>query len=538
MLQDTLERLGAKDLSALLGEQSMRLLEQLNERNLTAYALADLVVRQFGPEHLLLDKAKRNEILQALPPAEAERLARLLGLEPGENPFAKITGIDYRRGTLNGNLLFKFFGCELPEVTGGEVFEPQKAIPVAYPLFDHQRHACRQVYRYITEGSPPRVLLHMPTGAGKTRTAMNVIALFLRERAADDGVVIWLAYTEELCEQAAEEFEKAWAVIGDRKINLFRNFGPYRTDLDDVRGGFLIAGLRKLYQDSGTQQSKFFSLARRTPLVIMDEAHEAVAKTYHHLLSMLAPQEKTAILGLSATPGRAWKDPDEDRKLAEFFHHQKVTLSVAGYANPVDYLQREGYLAKVDYVRLPYSPGKDFQLTPSEQQQLRDGLDLSDSAIQRLEADLQRNFLILTHVMKEANQGGKMLVFACSVSHANVLANLLHAKGYRAAAISSKTPPDRRRRLVAQYRDTDEVQILTNYDVLSTGFDAPRTNVAVITRPTRSVVLYSQMVGRAARGPKAGGNETCRVLTVVDAIPGFRSIGEAFGFWEDIWKPD
>ncbi len=67
------------------------------------------------------------------------------------------------------------------------------------------------------------------------------------------------------------------------------------------------------------------------------------------------------------------------------------------------------------------------------------------------------------------------------------------------------------------------------------GFDAPRTNVAMIARPTRSVVLYSQMVGRAARGPRAGGNERCRVITVVDRIPGFRSIAEAFTFWEDIW---
>jgi superfamily II DNA or RNA helicase len=535
MLQDTLTRLGAEDLAAILGEQSVRLLEQLGERNLTSYTLADLVVRQFGSEHLLLDKAKRNEILQALPRSEAERLARLLSLGEGKDPYEQITAVDFRRGTLNGNLLFTFFGCDLPEGTGGEIFEAQRAVNATYPLFDHQRRACRDAYRILTSGKPPRVFLHMPTGAGKTRTAMNVIALFLRERAADGDVVVWLAYTEELCEQSAEEFEKAWEVIGDHRINLFRNFGPYKADLDDIKGGFLIAGLKKLYQDSLSQQSKFFSLARRTPLVIMDEAHEAVAPTYRHLLSMLAPDDRTAILGLSATPGRSWRNAEEDLKLAEFFHRQKVTLTVPGYANPVDYLQSEGYLAKVEYERLPYTPGKEFELTATDREQLRDGLDLSDSAIARLGADYQRNLLILTRVMKEADKGGKILVFACSVSHANVLANLLHAKGYRAAAISSKTPPDRRRRLVAQYRDTDEVQIFTNYDVLSQGFDAPKTNAAVITRPTRSVVLYSQMVGRAARGPKAGGNETCRVLSVIDNIPGFRSIGEAFGFWEDIW---
>ena len=137
--------------------------------------------------------------------------------------------------------------------------------------------------------------------------------------------------------------------------------------------------------------------------------------------------------------------------------------------------------------------------------------------------------------MDEADRGGKILLYACSVEHANVLANLLVVKGYKAAAVSSRTPPDRRRKVIAEYRDTDAIQILTNYDVLTTGFDAPRTNVAVITRPTRSVVLFSQMVGRAARGPKAGGNLNCRIITVIDQIPGYRSIAEGFGYWEGIW---
>jgi superfamily II DNA or RNA helicase len=142
--------------------------------------------------------------------------------------------------------------------------------------------------------------------------------------------------------------------------------------------------------------------------------------------------------------------------------------------------------------------------------------------------------LILSRVMQEADRGGKILVHACSVEHANVLANLLVVKGYKAAAVSSRTPPDRRRQLIAGYRDTDAFQILTNYGVLTTGFDAPRTDVAVITRPTRSVVLYSQMVGRATRGPKAGGNQTCRIITVIDQLPGYRSIAEGFGHWESI----
>ena len=131
--------------------------------------------------------------------------------------------------------------------------------------------------------------------------------------------------------------------------------------------------------------------------------------------------------------------------------------------------------------------------------------------------------------------GSHILVFACSVEHANMLASILHLRGYAAASISAETPAEQRRQLIQRFRKGEDLQILVNYGVLTTGFDSPNANVAVVARPTQSVVLYSQMVGRVMRGPRAGGNERCRILTVVDQIPGFRSASEGFGHWEDIW---
>ena len=73
--------------------------------------------------------------------------------------------------------------------------------------------------------------------------------------------------------------------------------------------------------------------------------------------------------------------------------------------------------------------------------------------------------------------------------------------------------------------------------MLTTGFDAPGTSAAVIARPTISLVLYSQMVGRAIRGKKAGGNAEAEIVTVVDSgLPGFGDIGDAFLNWEDVWE--
>jgi superfamily II DNA or RNA helicase len=269
----------------------------------------------------------------------------------------------------------------------------------------------------------------------------------------------------------------------------------------------------------------------------MDEAHSAVAPTYQHLLNLLTATRgmKTAILGLSATPGRSGIDPEESRRLADFFAWNKVTLQVPGYTSPVDYLQEQGFLSKAEYIPLRPPADAGVEVSAVEEQQIREGLDIPESVVKRLETNDRRNLVILTRVMQEADRGGKILLYACSVEHANVLANLLVVKGYKAASVSCRTPPDRRRKVIADYRDTNSIQILTNYDVLTMGFDAPRTNVAVITRPTRSVVLYSQMVGRAVRGPKAGGNQTCRIITVIDQIPGYRSIAEGFGYWEAIW---
>lgn len=530
--------MGAEQLAGLLGAKSMRLLELLNERRVTATSLADIVLSQFGPESLLYDKTARAEIIQALNTEDANRFCRLLGLEPNTDPFTALAAVDFRKGSHPFRIMLGFFGVVPSEDDDTELPESTAVVRPDYPLFDHQRHAGRSVYGYLTGPQPPRVLLHMPTGAGKTRTAMHVISLFLRHRAHDNEVVIWLAHTEELCEQAAEEFGTAWSHIGDRNVTLFRHFGPHRANLDSIRGGILVAGLQKLYRDSLAQQSDFIQLGRRAPLVVMDEAHSAIAPTYQHLLNLLTATRgmSTAILGLSATPGRSGLILEDSQKLAEFFAWNKVTLQVAGYNNPVDYLQEQGYLARTNYVPLRPPVEEGVEVSEVEEQQIREGLELPESVIKRLEANDRRNLLILSRTMEEADRGAKILLYACSVDHATVLANLLVVKGYKAAAVSSRTPSERRRKLIADYRDTDAIQILTNYDVLTTGFDAPRTNVAVITRPTKSVVLYSQMVGRAARGTKAGGNATCRIITVIDQIPGYRSIAEGFGFWEPIWR--
>src|SRR6516162_7492675 len=102
--------MGVEHLAGLLGPNSIRLLELLNERSITASALADMVLSQFGPEYLLYDRAARAEILQALNADDASRLARILGFESPSDPFAALGSLDFRKGTHPFRLLLAFFG--------------------------------------------------------------------------------------------------------------------------------------------------------------------------------------------------------------------------------------------------------------------------------------------------------------------------------------------------------------------------------------------------------------------------------------------
>ena len=72
-------------------------------------------------------------------------------------------------------------------------------------------------------------------GAGKTRTAINLICDYLKKK---DDLVIWLAHTEELCQQAYDEFNKGWKIIGNREVESFKLFKNFRLDIEKITKGF------------------------------------------------------------------------------------------------------------------------------------------------------------------------------------------------------------------------------------------------------------------------------------------------------------
>jgi superfamily II DNA or RNA helicase len=131
----------------------------------------------------------------------------------------------------------------------------------------------------------------------------------------------------------------------------------------------------------------------------------------------------------------------------------------------------------------------------------------------------------------------RVLLFAATVAHAELLAMVLRSMGLAASSVTGNTLPGERARIINWFLSKDEEpRILANYGILTTGFDAPQTSAALIARPTKSLVLFSQMAGRALRGTRAGGNSEAEIVSIIDpSLPGFGDLSSAFTNWEDVW---
>ncbi|AOW94558.1 restriction endonuclease [Rhodococcus sp. WMMA185] len=529
-------RADEETLRDLVGPSVTRLLVRLDPDLARPSKLRELLKAQRTPSELIRDPKARTALVRMLSRGQAEALVRGFGLDPtngSADPYELLTSLTLRKGSAREAKFHRLFGVAVDEEVSRNLICADKSTEPRYPLFHHQRVAAAEVDVALRDG-PGRAVLHMPTGSGKTRTAMNVVCDYLR--AEEPRMAVWLAYSEELCEQAASEFERAWAALGNRTLKVFRFWGSNPIDIEGARDGLVVCGLDKMYSSIRSSYQTWSRLADRSRLVIIDEAHQALAPTYKDVLELLVDRhEKTRLLGLTATPGRTWNDLDEDRRLSNFFANEKVTLKVPGYANPVDYLIDEGYLARTEFESLTYSG--DAALGPRDLRQIERATDIPTEVLEQLAGDDTRNLLIVTRVEKLILSHSRIIVFATTANHSNTLATVLAARGVQAASVTSKTRPSERQRLIEAFRsDEAEPQVLCNYGVLTTGFDAPRTSAAIIARPTKSLVLYSQMVGRATRGVRAGGNQEALVVTIVDtSLPGFGGMSEAFTNWEDVW---
>ena len=406
--------------------------------------------------------------------------------------------------------------------------EAEKVSP-KYPLYPYQRQVLADIVRALSLPER-RAIAHLPTGAGKTRIAAHTACHLLNEKDTDDSLIIWLAATEELCEQAADQLSDAWTYLGRRDACIHRHWGNRSLDLRRLPSGFLVTGLAKLRSAAFQDNTLLAHLANCTAAVIFDEAHQAVAETYSFITEQLC-SVRPPLLGLTATPGRTANLTDADYRLANMFNHKKVSIDSRGHDSPVTYLIQNRYLADPRFV--PISFDSDTAIADPQP-----GMDYSTDDLNDLGRNHERTLRIAELAEDAAARHPRTIVFCPSVESAQECNALLRAKGVVTDVITANTPGEDRRAIIDVFRgDSRKHIVLLNYGVLTAGFDAPRTRCVIIARPTTSLVLYSQMAGRAMRGPRAGGNSKAEILTVADTnLPGFGSVTDAFTNWEELWS--
>lgn len=516
----------------IVGDGAIGVLEALDPALACGVNLRRLAVRTVDPALALKNRETRERLIGMLPLPKARELAARLGVMDGKSLYPDVTAAAGAKEALP--VLTSFFGVVVAPRAGAAQRASSTEVQPSYGLFKHQSQAARRVHAALAD-VPRKVVLHMPTGAGKTRTAMHVVAERLSVGGA--GLVCWLAQSAELLEQAASEFEKAWGVLGNRPVGLYRFWGDHSPMLEDARDGLLVAGLGKLHALSQRDPNILLRLGDRATLTVVDEAHQSIAPTYAALITALhTKRPRNALLGLTATPGRTWADVAADAHLAEFFGNGKVMLEIDGYENPVDYLIDEGYLARPRFRTLNSEAG--LEVGDADLAALAEALDLPAPVLDRLADDQRRNLRIISATEELLNRHKRIILFATTIGHARLLAALLSARGHEADVVTGETDGATRERVIRRFRSKDpRPMALCNFGVLTTGFDAPSTSAALIARPTRSLVLFSQMVGRATRGPRVGGNREAEIVTVIDPqLPGFGSVAAAFTNWEDVWN--
>jgi superfamily II DNA or RNA helicase len=264
--------------------------------------------------------------------------------------------------------------------------------------------------------------------------------------------------------------------------------------------------------------------------VVVDEAHSSTERMYTSVLDWLGlgrGKDRCPLVGLTATPFRGTSETETTR-LVNRYGKRRLDLGVLS-DDPYVELQRRGVLASVRHQVLS---GSDIDLTDQELDHLREFRQLPKSVEERLGANRARNDVLMTSIAGLPDDW-TVLLFATSVDHAETLAALLTLDGIPAAAISGTTEPGARRHYVSEFRK-GRLRVLTNYNVLTQGFDAPAVQAVYVARPTYSPNTYQQMIGRGLRGPMNGGTAECMIVNVADNVSQF---GEELAFrqFEYLW---
>lgn len=362
-------------------------------------------------------------------------------------------------------------------------------------LRDYQIDNKRKIYKAWQKCRA--VMLQMPTGTGKTRLFVS-IARDLHNYGVERKKaikILFLAHRKELIEQISDhvgvKYHLAHGLIVAQNMeqkNLPVQIGSVPT-------------LNRRLEGWG---DKDFDV------IIIDEAHHVKAMSYKKNIDFF-PRAK--ILGVTATPyrlnGAGFRSEFDEliisASVAEFIKKRYLCEYVYYSIKPTSELQKE-----IDKMKL------DFQ---------------GDYMETEMMGVMDRDFIragILSSYQKYA-KNKKGIVYTISRVHSTHLTKEFDAAGIKSAAIDSETPKERRAELVSKFRN-GEIQVLFNVNIFSEGFDCPDVEVIQLARPTKSLAMYLQQVGRGLRPSEGKDN-----LIILDNVGLFNKFGfpSARRKWKD-----
>ena len=534
-----LYRLGSEKLSNIIGNTRLHSLSSISQKTITESNMVELILNRYGSQ-LLSNGELRKLIINSLPETYKRYLLNgsfdETSISASENK--KLLYLNWDRRINAIQRLIQVFDLSDDYLPPAPIYKPdQESISGLKPMFDFQYRVKVQLLENLKNND--RVIVHMPTGSGKTKTSIETVLDYWKTNNPS-SFIIWLAHTEELCEQAFEKFTELWGLRGQNENKIYRLFGDHNPIIDDKKSGILIVGYKKLYNIKNSLSDDVFhnvsKIKKNTSIIILDEAHLTVAPTFNESIEYIQRSDITKIIGLSATPGRGLND-EENRMLASFFNENKISLSDENYneiTNTIKYLQDNNYLAKINAKEV--ASNFTYELSSDEKNAISTQVtDFSDNVLRALADDEQRNLCIIAQIAEQARQNKSIIVFACSLDHAGLLNELCSLWNISSAAIDKDTSDYQRRLSIEKYKNK-EISVLINYGVLTTGFDAPNTEVVIIARPTTSPTLYQQMLGRGIRGIKVGGNKECTLIDIKDNLEGLPDERRGFIMYNNYWN--
>ncbi|KAJ3362843.1 hypothetical protein GGF32_005244 [Allomyces javanicus] len=368
----------------------------------------------------------------------------------------------------------------------------------AHTLRPYQNECIEKSLEALAEGVT-RQAVSLPVGAGKTVVFSNLITRVPNPTPRAKRTLV-LAHRKELLDQATNQIARAAP-----GLVILKEGGGVKKEPAVETGDVIVASVAALGKTGTTRLLKYDPADFK--LIIIDEAHHAAATTYLRILEHFGlrdPEKPSHILlwGCSATLHRM-----DGLSLGTVF--DKITYQ-RGFLEMI----KEGYLC--DFLLQIIETTTDLGHVKSSQGDYAVG-ELSRTVNQTSRNDLiVRSWLQVSSYDRTTDQATKRrstLVFATDIEHVEGLADAFCKTGAEAHALHSKISPELRDSLIQRFR-RGEFPVLINCGILTEGTDIPNIDCIILARPTRSSVLYQQMLGRGLR--LHSDKTECLVIDVVD----------------------